>query len=67
VTASQLLLRRSSFHSATAALGLRGGAECSLKTPEFAAWIAARAETDAAWGRWAQVMDVSVELRQRDS
>ena len=36
----------------------RGGAEHTRNTPEFAAWIAARAETDAAWGRWAQVMDL---------
>jgi hypothetical protein len=28
-----------------------------VRTPEFQAWMAARAETDAAWGRWAQVMD----------
>ena len=36
----------------------RGGVEHTRNTPEFAAWIAARAETDAAWGRWAQVMDL---------
>lgn len=39
----------------------RGAAEQTVETPEFAAWIAARAETDAAWGRWAQVMDASLE------
>jgi hypothetical protein len=54
------------FDMAHAEAFARGDAEHSLKTPEFAAWIAARAETDAAWGRWAQVMDVSVEIRQRD-
>ncbi|HTH80678.1 MAG TPA: hypothetical protein VL593_17025 [Ramlibacter sp.] len=25
-------------------------------TPEFQSWMAARAETDAAWGRWAEFM-----------
>ena len=25
-------------------------------TPEFRQWLAARAATDAAWGRWAEVM-----------
>lgn len=34
-----------------------GGAEHGPQSPELAAWMAARAETDAAWGRWAQVMD----------
>lgn len=28
----------------------------ALETPEFARWMQARAETDEAWGRWAQVM-----------
>jgi hypothetical protein len=45
----------------------RGGAELSLDTPELAAWLAARAETDAAWGRWAQVMDASLDVAQGDS
>jgi hypothetical protein len=26
------------------------------KTLEFEQWLAARADTDAAWGRWAEVM-----------
>jgi hypothetical protein len=29
------------------------------RTPEFSLWMAARAETDAAWGRWAQFMDAT--------
>lgn len=45
----------------------RGDAELSQKTPEFAAWIAARAATDAAWGRWAQVMDSSLDVQPRES
>lgn len=39
----------------------RGEADLTRETPEFTAWIAARAETDAAWGRWAQVMDAGLE------
>lgn len=35
--------------------------EQAVETPEFAAWMAARAETDAAWGRWAVVKDSSLE------
>jgi hypothetical protein len=35
----------------------RTGSMDSLKsTPEFARWMAARADTDAAWGRWAECM-----------
>jgi hypothetical protein len=45
----------------------RGGAENTVQTPEFAAWIAARAETDAAWGRWAQVMDASLDVRDGEA
>ena len=41
----------------------RGGAEHMRESPELAAWIAARAETDAAWGRWAQLMDASMDRR----
>jgi hypothetical protein len=29
----------------------------ALKTPEFRAWMDARAETDEAWCRWATAMD----------
>lgn len=29
----------------------------ALQTREFAFWIAARHDTDAAWTRWLQVMD----------
>ena len=39
----------------------RGDAEHVHKTPELSEWMAARAATDAAWGRWAQVMDASLD------
>ncbi|AEG91728.1 hypothetical protein [Ramlibacter tataouinensis] len=29
----------------------------ALATQEFACWMAARHDTDAAWGRWAEVMN----------
>ena len=35
-----------------------GSVAALTATPEFARWMAARAETDAAWGRWAQCMDL---------
>ena len=41
----------------------RGEAEPTHETPELSAWMAARAETDAAWGRWAQVMDASLDSK----
>jgi hypothetical protein len=34
-----------------------GQPERAVKTPEFASWIAARHDTDAAWGRWSEVMN----------
>jgi len=33
-----------------------GDAERALNTPEFNAWMAARRDSDAAWGRWFEVM-----------
>lgn len=44
----------------------RGDGDAVVRTPEFSAWMAARHETDAAWGRWAQVMDAAVEDKHRD-
>ena len=49
------------FDSVHAEADARGAAGNTRETPEFAAWIAARAETDAAWGRWAQVMDARLD------
>lgn len=34
-----------------------GQPEKVLKSQEFASWIAARHDTDAAWGRWSEVMN----------
>ncbi|HYD76605.1 hypothetical protein [Ramlibacter sp.] len=45
------------FDEVHAAAEARGAVETALDTPEFASWMAARADTDAAWGRWSQVMD----------
>jgi hypothetical protein len=33
-----------------------GQPEGAVNTSEFSDWMAARADTDIAWGRWAQVM-----------
>jgi len=35
----------------------KGDSAVALETNEFKEWMQARADTDAAWGRWAQVMD----------
>jgi hypothetical protein len=34
-----------------------GNTGVALQTDEFRDWMQARADTDAAWGRWAAVMD----------
>ena len=45
-------------------LAERGGSVAAVTTtPEFQRWMAARAETDAAWGRWAEFMH-TVEAAQ---
>ncbi|AMO21953.1 hypothetical protein UC35_02545 [Ramlibacter tataouinensis] len=33
-----------------------GEPEAALKSEEFTRWLAARRDTDAAWGRWSLVM-----------
>ena len=43
----------------------RGEADNLHEAPELSAWMAARDATDAAWGRWAQVMDASLESKER--
>lgn len=45
------------FDEIHAAAEASGDAEAALQTSEFESWMAARAVTDAAWGRWSQVMD----------
>jgi hypothetical protein len=42
-----------------------GSVAALTATPEFARWMAARAETDAAWGRWAECMDLAAALDQK--
>jgi hypothetical protein len=44
---------------------LRAANEDVVGTPEFADWMAARADTDAAWGRWAQVMDARPDMKKQ--
>jgi len=43
----------------------RGESDNMRETPELSEWMAARAATDAAWGRWAQVMDASLDGKER--
>jgi len=45
------------FDETLAVLESRGQAEAATESPEFKEWMAARSQTDEAWGRWAQVMD----------
>jgi hypothetical protein len=44
------------FDRISAAAQAKGDPTLALKTPEFDAWMAARRETDTAWGRWYLVM-----------
>jgi hypothetical protein len=44
------------FDRVSAAARAKGEPALALKTPEFDAWMAARRDSDAAWGRWFQVM-----------
>lgn len=53
------------FYDVRAEALARGEAERVHEIPELSAWMAARAETDAAWGRWAQVMDASLDGKER--
>jgi hypothetical protein len=50
----------SRFDEVFAAAEQAGTTDTVTQTQEFADWMAARADTDAAWGRWAQVRDASV-------
>ena len=45
------------FFEARARAQAAGDEQAVLKSEEFATWMAARNDTDAAWGRWSQVMD----------
>lgn len=39
------------------AVQAQGDDAAALNTDEFRSWMASRHETDAAWGKWATVMD----------
>jgi hypothetical protein len=39
----------------------RGDVEAALRSEEFHSWMEKRRETDAAWGKWATVMDERAE------
>ncbi|GAB3758413.1 hypothetical protein GCM10028796_04040 [Ramlibacter monticola] len=45
------------FVALRAELATRGQAEEATRSPEFREWMAARVQTDEAWGRWAMAMD----------
>ena len=45
------------FDAVRAELATRGKAEEATGSPEFREWMAARARTDEAWGRWAMAVD----------
>ncbi|TFY98357.1 hypothetical protein [Ramlibacter humi] len=45
------------FDSVHAEAVAAGDAERAKNTPELEQWLSAREQTDAAWSRWAQVMD----------
>ncbi|HZY20710.1 MAG TPA: hypothetical protein VFE82_19720 [Ramlibacter sp.] len=45
------------FDEALARAEQAGVKEHALRSEEFNAWMAARHDSDAAWGRWAMVMD----------
>jgi hypothetical protein len=44
------------FDRVTEIAQAKGEPALALKTPEFEAWMAARRDSDAAWGRWFEVM-----------
>lgn len=45
------------FAAARAEIEAKGGTVHVTDTPEFHAWMAARRESDEAWGTWAMAMD----------
>jgi hypothetical protein len=48
----------------TYAIAERSGSVAGVTTtPEFHRWMAARADTDAAWGRWAECMHAAEGAR----
>ena len=53
-TESMELIAEKSFDETYDAAERSGSVAAVTATHEFGQWMAARAETDAAWGRWAQ-------------
>ena len=45
------------FDAVRAELAKQGKQDEATASPEFREWMAARSETDAAWGRWAMAVD----------
>ena len=45
------------FDAVRAELAARSRQDEATASPEFRAWMAARAQTDEAWGRWAMAVD----------
>lgn len=56
-TAEQQAQQR--FEEVRATLAAHGRGHEATLSPEFRAWMAARASTDDAWGRWALAMDAA--------
>jgi hypothetical protein len=56
-TESRERIAEERFDAAYARAEERGTVASVTTTAEFGEWMSARAETDAAWGRWAQAMD----------
>jgi hypothetical protein len=44
------------FDRISASAKAQGEPSLALKTPEFDAWMTARRDSDAAWGRWFEMM-----------
>ena len=55
MTESMELIAEKSFDETYEAAEQNGSVAGVTATHEFGQWMAARAETDAAWGRWAEL------------
>jgi hypothetical protein len=52
------------FDAVHAEFEAQGRRDDATNAPEFSEWMAARARTDAAWGRWAMAMDATRGLAE---
>lgn len=50
-------LAHARFHAVRAEIEAAGDSADVTRTPEFKEWMAARHDTDEAWGQWAMAMD----------